>query len=451
LPKIFIVAVVIRWTYVFVIIELMGNVGLTGVDSSTYLKNAETFAAGLASTAGHAWAWLGPEPIMMPLFTWLLSLNVLLSGQHAAISFVLMQGAIDAGTCLLIYALAKTIDSRIALTAAIVATVNPTQIVLAGYVYSDTIFLFFVALLLVGSGCYLQWPSWRSSGLMALGLGGAVMSRELVLPFGFILPAFMLAALVVRHQFRLARLAQLATVGFVLALCVAPVVLRNHSQYGFWALSPKTGMHLSRWIVPLVHETSDGTPWAAGVAETERRTIERFGPHPTNPFELSRRYTMVSIDELRQLGVAAVAKAWLVGATINLSAPAIILSPPVMALPRLGFYATTGRSIFEKIGNFLFHSDNSAYAWILLVGLAGLAVFRVLQTIGLVEIIKNAGNVWILLMLLGWFCYILVVNGPVASPKYRLPIEPILSVLTAAGLRRFLPMARSYACSRRQA
>jgi hypothetical protein len=34
----------------------------------------------------------------------------------------------------------------------------------------------------------------------------------------------------------------------------------------------------------------------------------------------------------------------------------------------------------------------------------------------------------------GWIGYILVVNGPVASPKYRLPIEPVLVLLSAAGL-----------------
>ena len=33
-----------------------------------------------------------------------------------------------------------------------------------------------------------------------------------------------------------------------------------------------------------------------------------------------------------------------------------------------------------------------------------------------------------------WFLYILAINGPVASPKYRLPIEPVLMVLTGAGL-----------------
>jgi hypothetical protein len=38
-----------------------------------------------------------------------------------------------------------------------------------------------------------------------------------------------------------------------------------------------------------------------------------------------------------------------------------------------------------------------------------------------------------ILLLAGWCLYILVINGPVASPKYRLPMEPTLVVLWGAG------------------
>ena len=38
-----------------------------------------------------------------------------------------------------------------------------------------------------------------------------------------------------------------------------------------------------------------------------------------------------------------------------------------------------------------------------------------------------------LILCAGLIGYVLVLNGPVASPKYRLPVEPILNVLTGAG------------------
>ena len=35
--------------------------------------------------------------------------------------------------------------------------------------------------------------------------------------------------------------------------------------------------------------------------------------------------------------------------------------------------------------------------------------------------------------MLGWIGFILAANGPVASPKYRLPMEPALNLFTGAG------------------
>jgi hypothetical protein len=54
-----------------------------------------------------------------------------------------------------------------------------------------------------------------------------------------------------------------------------------------------------------------------------------------------------------------------------------------------------------------------------------------------------------ILILASWIGYILLVSGPVASPKYRLPLEPPLMVLSGAGfvaLREWLkvrPVQRS--------
>ena len=128
--------------------------------------------------------------------------------------------------------------------------------------------------------------------------------------------------------------------------------------------------------------------------------------------------------------------------------PAVNLSPPVLQLPRKGFYATPGATPAEKIFNFVFRSDNSYYALALLLGGIGVAIVRLIQLSGLVSLARSVpiSNV---LLLLGWIGYILAVNGPVASPKYRLPMEPALNVLTGAGFialrdwrrRRALPKA----------
>ncbi len=163
--------------------------------------------------------------------------------------------------------------------------------------------------------------------------------------------------------------------------------------------------------------------------------VDKEYPTPTaNPFEQSRRYETVARGELATLGVKAIAKAWLNGAAINLGSPGIILSPPIQQLPRTGFYATPGASPLDKAMNFLFHSDNAAYSWILLTGIAGVMAVRLIQIIGVVSLLRHGGQLAVLSLFGLWIAYVLAVDGPVASPKYRLPIEPVLMVLTGAGL-----------------
>jgi len=91
----------------------------------------------------------------------------------------------------------------------------------------------------------------------------------------------------------------------------------------------------------------------------------------------------------------------------------------------------------EKIANFLFRSENVLYVWILLVGAAGVAVMRLIQAIGLFALLRLKHIRLELLLLGGWCVFVLLVNGPIASPKYRLPIEPALVLAAAAGLVQF--------------
>ena len=134
------------------------------------------------------------------------------------------------------------------------------------------------------------------------------------------------------------------------------------------------------------------------------------------------------------LPVSAFAKSWLFGAAINLGSPAILLSPPILQMPRTGFYSTPGASPFAKVVNFMFHSDNAYYAWALLLGLGGVVLVRAIQILGLREWIVGKDSSTVLILFGLWAVYILAVNGPVASPKYRLPLEPLLMVLTGAGM-----------------
>ena len=430
--KIFLGALAIRWGYSVSMFLAMGNGGLMGVDSTSYVEAGNTIASSMRAGSLHGWLWLGPDPYMMPLHAWFVGIGALIAGRYAVLFDVLIQGLLDAGTCLLIYDMARTIKPRYALAAAVAAAINPTQIVIAGMVYPDTMFVFFVALFLLGSLRWLRLPCWPSTCVIILGLIGAAWSRILVVPFAIVLPFGLALTMAIMGRFQRRHLVPLACALAIFLFSVAPISLRNKVEYGSWAFTPQAGIHLARWVVPLIWEAQEGTPWAKGYAEIERRAAALPHPADENVFQQSQRYNEIALDALYRIGALEIARAWTIGAVLNLGTPAIILSPPVAQLPRTGFYATPGENALTKIANFLFRSDNSFYAWILLAGVGGLFFVRILQLLGLAAVVIQAH--WIpACLLVSWCLFILAVNGPVASPKYRLPMEPALMVMAGAG------------------
>lgn len=433
LLKLCLAALAIRWSYDTVLYLAMGDNGLMGVDSSDYLQRARSFASALISGKIVRWDWIGVNPMQMPLFTWTSALSVLVSPSNAPFVYVLFQGVVDSATCLLIYCIARDINPCLALPAGIAAAINPTQFIAAGMLYPDTLFTFFVAALLLGSLRWLKAQSWPATLLIAIGFVGAAFTRILIAPFGVALIAFLLLASLASRRLRWRAAIQLGIVAVVFGSAVGTISLRNHVEYGYWQLTPQSGLHLSRWIVPLVRQAKDGTPWRKSYEELEQRAQHRFGTLAGNTFEQSEQYTQIAMEELPRLGFAPIVKAWIYGAAINLGTPAVVLSPPVIQLPRTGFYDTGGSTMIERVFNFMFRSDNKLYTWVLLAGICGTAFIRLIQLVGVFAMLRVPQNGAGLLLLAGWCAYILLINGPIASPKYRLPMEPALAVLTAAG------------------
>jgi 4-amino-4-deoxy-L-arabinose transferase-like glycosyltransferase len=432
LLKIFLAALALRWAYALALYLWLGEGGLLGADSVGYLDEARQFAELLRNGQLAGWQWLGRDLGVMPFFSWLLALHALVFGAAGGLAYVLTQGLLDAATCAMTACIAGCLAPRFALPAGIAAAVNPTQIVLAGLVYTDTLFLFFVAASLLASLAWLQGPSLSRALGLGLALGAAALTRMLIAAWAAPLFVFLIVALLAGRRLQMRHVAQIAAAAAVFALALSPILARSVSQFGAWALTPQGGAHLAYWVVPLVKEGKDGTLWERTVEAMRQRVKERFPTETADPFETSRRATLVGREALAELGPYAVVKAWTVGAAINLGAPAVILSPPVARLPRTGFYGTAGASTAEKIFNFLFRSDNSTYAWVLIGGLAGLALVRLVQLVGLATLAWTAPSAG-LLLLCGWAAFVLAVNGPVASPKYRLPLEPVLCVFAGAG------------------
>ena len=437
LAWLFVVALAVRALYALALHAFAGADGLKGPDSHGYLLLARGFADAVAAGNVAGWAWLGPDLSLMPLFTWALAFAVGLAGESAPLAFVLAQAPIDAGTCLLVAGIACHVAPRAALAAGYAAALTPTFIVMSGLVYTDTLFLFFATASLYAALRWLAAPTLRWALLTGAALGLAALVRIGIAPWALALLLFLAAVALIRRAGD-APIRQIVAAGAVVAICLTPILARNVATHGAWSLTPQGGQHLAYWILPLVKEFTDGTPRETTTKDVTARIAVRFGAMPTGkPFADSARYAEFAREELAKLGLGAIARAWAFGAAINLASPAVVHIPPVSALPRRGFYDTPGANFWAKLQAFLFGSGNTLYAWLLMLGVFGVAAFRLVQIVGLISLLRRGANMAGLLLLAGWVAYILLLNGPVASPKYRLPIEPALAVLTGVGLAAF--------------
>ncbi len=267
LGKIFLAALAIRWAYDLILFAAMGEGGLTGPDSRFFLTLGHRMVDGAHSGAIHGWALLGLEPHIMPLVTWAFAACVLLFGKMAPLGYIMLQGIIDACTCVVVCAMAELIAPRFAVPAGIAAAINPTQIVLSGIVYTDTPFVFLCALSLLASMKWLRSPSWGSSWLIGLSIGTAAMIRVLIVPWAAFLGFFLLAAQAIRGGLSIRHLGQVMLIGAITGVIVSPVLTRNVTQFGAWALTPQTGAYVAYWLVPLVREFED---WRGLVARRRR-------------------------------------------------------------------------------------------------------------------------------------------------------------------------------------
>jgi hypothetical protein len=395
----------------------------TGVSAeATFHPDSQVF---LDISAGADW-WQGSTE-RMPGYTIFLYLTMLPFGTKAYWAPLIAQMALDAAACVAIARTAERVREGSGPYAGLLAAFNPTQIVMSATMLGDTIF---VACLAFG---FLSLARlWKGEGgPVAVGIwfGLALFNRAVVWPF---IPVLAVAVFALDRGRKGLHDAVVA-IGIVAAFA-APMIARNWVVYGEPALSSQGPIHMALWWYPLVREAQDGTPYPQSAASVAERYAASRGALPSGPFGDAAAYRAIARADLATLPPEAFAKAWAAGAAINLVSPATLMIPRVMRLPRVGFYKTQGATPIEKALNFLTQSSSVAY----LVWLAGGVLLewpvRLLAIVGLVVALRSRPMRAAAIFAALWIGFVLAVQGPVASAKYRLPIEPIATALAGLAL-----------------
>jgi hypothetical protein len=391
-------------------------------------------AAGALSRPDTFWPALASLTYRMPLYPLMLAIvRGVFGDMPRAATF--LQAAIDAGTCTLIAALGALVSPLTGLTAGILAAFSATLIVLSSQMLSDSLSVFFSTAMLLAGARFLLQPTNRRALVAGLAGGLALATR-----FGI---ALLLIAAVpltfvvsIRRSGSLARASAAAVLFAAAAAAPAmPVLLRNAMLYDSWSLSAQTGEHLAFWIVPLVTQRANGTPFETTVARMRAlyaQRIAEIGAHADqNPFLSSAIKSALARDEMARLPPSAFVESWIEGMAINLGAPALVADPRVRALPKPSFYNTPGKSLWERTRIYFFERPG-LYQVLLAAGFAATLPFLVLEAIGFIMLARRLP--WAAALAGAVIAYFLLLSGPVGSPKYRLPIEPVLIVLSAIPL-----------------
>jgi Tfp pilus assembly protein PilN len=427
-------------TFVLALLVRLINLALLGGDDAFFAEQDAHAYWRLSSELAQPdrfWPTLSSLTERMPLYPLLLAgVRHALGSNPAMVAII--QAVIDAGTCALIAALGALISPLTGLIAGILAALSATLVVFSSQILTDSLFLFFFTLMLLAGAHFLLRPTAGLAALAGLAGGLALATRPVVAALlAAAVPLVFIIALVRRRSLAPALAATLLFAGGAVAP-IAPVWLRNVVHYGSFALSSQPGDHLAIWIVPLVTERADGTPYQATVDRMEARYQHRLAERArlaADPFQRAAVKSQLAWEEMARLPLSAYAEAWLEGMAVNLAAPALLADPRVRALPKPSFYNTPGVSLWQKARTYLF-DDPGRYQLLLIAGLVAMLPFLVLEAVGFVLLARTLP--WAAILAGGVLAYFLLINGPVATPKYRLPMEPVLIVLAAIPLARLI-------------
>lgn len=355
----------------------------------------------------------------------------------------LIQGSIDSVTCVVIGAIAQRVLGRGFVLATLLAAFNLNMIVLSGMALTDSLFLFFFSFSLLYSViCIIE----KSPCCLLLAITLLIIAT-MVRSVSYYLIPLALILLMLNSVLRGNRV-KASLLSGALCLVITIVILfpqywQNWKKYGEFGFVSQGGVHLLGWVVPAVHQYSGMGSYEAGQklarekldASMEDDQINGFSG---NPFKESHYKTSVAKEILKEMGPFSVLKAWAVGAAINLIVPSAAFAPVVRSFDHPSFYATPGNGALEKLSNYIADSSGFLYIAILASGALCSLLFLVLFLWGCYLILagNNYGRKDCAIFLLCVAFYFLAITGPIIGSKYRLPIEPIITVFVTLSILR---------------
>jgi len=442
LGVIIIFAVALRITYQAAMLSYGGSVH-NGSDSEKYLNIADSlytyseFSYVERSADG---VTLTPATDRMPIYPYFLVGLFKVFGYYDLESVAIFQILVDSITIIGISLTALSISPRLVVPSALVAAFIPNFIVHSSYILTETLFLMFFTWGL----CAALWALQSKHRLWLLVASGILFSmslytRQVMMFFPIFLYPALIYGLRTSGINKKSHCAILASVPVLIMIAAAaPRVIENHDNYGHAVLTTQSGNHMLKWVYPCLR-----TPWSCsshGLAWQENSPIvankmQAITPREAqNPVITDMIMRDIAMARIRELGFYQIAAGLVTGATKNLIQTGIYETFSQFRQPTTFFSAMPGHTVREQFLNFLSINRDNYFMIFWVFAQIALLISRFLQFVGLAHGLRDPlirPKVVILLMTVVYF---LIVNGPIANPKYRIPMEPALIILFAIGV-----------------
>jgi len=380
-----------------------------------------------------------------------------LFGQDGAIVVSVVQAVMMGLTVLAIALMAQVINRDWFWPSAVLGALWPNMVWRVGMVSSsEPSFLVFLAWALCA--CVWAMKSEHPARLLvraglAFGVAFLIRSVLLLLPF-FIIPALAYALKSKRRNW--VQAVGLAILPIVVMWIVGSVeFVRNRIEYGHFAYAPQGGFVMALWTYPCLSQRFGcGDRDQELVAEVNRLAGERVSQLPQEDredrFEISRVYGRLGtelimalpIDRLVVSALGGFAK--LMGHTVWLDVMRSEDVEPVY------FSRTPGEGV-ERLSNFLGAVVASPWMAVWLIFQLGLLASRGLQVFGLIGGISDPATRRKMIFLVAAAVSMILPAVGAGTIRYRVPIEPILVVLTVAGWTALVRLAAASATRRTKA
>jgi hypothetical protein len=381
------------------------------------------------------------ETARMPLYPAFLSAVWSLSGYNPWI-IIFLQLVIDALSCVMIGLIVSQFVSGSFILGGVLSTFNMNMIASSGMILTDSLFLFVFTLCLYAILIYLNKKELKYMILLSIMLSLSVLTRSVSY---YLIPIFGVALLwyLISNNVRITKLfVHITTFVLIVAVLLGVLVNRNYQQFGTIEITSQSGVHLSKYLVPLVIHFSEGKTYSEAATEVTSMAKHCKSSSLVNnkidAFKLSHCESRIAIDRLLDISTVKITYAWLVGSVLNLSSSGVMVTPWLRSLPHQSFYNTPGDTFVHKIVTFI--TDAGSIKYIVATLISNLISFLmfILKCFGAYLMVKNRRHYiggWGVFFVLGTIFYFLLITGPVLGVKYMLPIEPLLTILLVIGIR----------------